>query len=234
MTDKILVVEDELNIAQIIKKYLEQKGNYQVLTAINGKEGYELAIKEKPFLIISDSMMPIMDGLELCDKVKGDKSLEGTLFLMLTGKTQQEDIIEGLNTGADGYMTKPFDIKEVMARVKAFEKIYKLQNRLKDELRERKKLEHELLKREKAKGALEMAGATAHELNQPLQAILSFSNLLESHDNSPEEVMVIASHLKSLIKQIRDITNKINNITKYETTEYVGETTIIDINKASS
>ena len=120
----ILVVDDEKHIVDILSLYLKKEG-YRVFTAENGQEGLNIAKQEDPLIIISDSMMPIMDGLEFCNKLKADESLKHIFFILLTGKTTTEDKIIGLNTGADEYLTKPFNNKEVLARINAFMRISK-------------------------------------------------------------------------------------------------------------
>lgn len=111
----ILVVEDDINILNIIK-YNLVKENYKVLTAIDGEEGYKIAMKKKPDLILLDIMMPKMDGLEVCKKIR---KVHDTPIIMLTAKAEEVDKVLGLDLGADDYITKPFSILELKARIKA-------------------------------------------------------------------------------------------------------------------
>jgi DNA-binding response OmpR family regulator len=113
---RILVVEDEHKIAQSIKKGLEQE-SYAVDVSYDGGTGYDMAVSEEYDLIILDLMLPVMDGLELCKKLRRE-SIQ-TPILMLTAKTQIDDKVTGLNTGADDYLTKPFAFVELLARIKA-------------------------------------------------------------------------------------------------------------------
>jgi two-component system, OmpR family, alkaline phosphatase synthesis response regulator PhoP len=114
--EKILVIEDEISISTLLKFNLEKSG-YTVITAMDGKEGLELAKSEKPDLILLDLMLPLMDGMEVCKNLRMDKNL--TPILMLTAKDEELDKILGLELGADDYLTKPFSPREVVARVKA-------------------------------------------------------------------------------------------------------------------
>jgi len=113
---KILIVEDEHRIATTLKKGLELE-HYTVDTAFDGQEGYDLASSEDYDLIILDLMLPFKDGLSICADLR--KEGNHTPVLMLTAKSQVEDKILGLDTGADDYLAKPFSFDELLARVKA-------------------------------------------------------------------------------------------------------------------
>ncbi|NCO89149.1 response regulator transcription factor, partial [Candidatus Roizmanbacteria bacterium] len=113
---KILVVEDEKRIADSIKKGLEQE-KYIVDVAYSGNDGYDLASTEKYDLIILDIMLPEISGIEICQSLR--KENNSTPILMLTAKGQIHEKVEGLNSGADDYLTKPFSFDELLARIKA-------------------------------------------------------------------------------------------------------------------
>ena len=116
MADKVIVVDDEVSIATLLKFNLEQAG-FTVETAHDGKAGLELAEKQDAVLIILDLMLPEMDGLEVCKRLRQQKV--NTPILMLTAKDDEFDKVLGLELGADDYLTKPFSPREVVARVKA-------------------------------------------------------------------------------------------------------------------
>jgi len=113
---RILVVEDEHKIANSIKKGLEQE-SYAVDVAYDGDDGFDLASTEDYDLIILDLLLPGMDGVTVCKKLREEKI--HTPILMLTAKGQTADKIEGLDAGADDYLTKPFAFEELLARVRA-------------------------------------------------------------------------------------------------------------------
>ena len=113
---KILVVEDNPSIHEFLEKGLKEQG-YAVDIAEDGKEGFYLATVNKYDLIILDIMLPFMSGIELCKELRAYKI--NTPILMLTAKDDSDDIIEGLDSGADDYMTKPFVLKELLARIRA-------------------------------------------------------------------------------------------------------------------
>lgn len=115
MSKKILVVDDEKNIVDIIAFNLHKEG-YDVICAYDGEKGLALAFAENPELILLDIMMPGLDGFEVCKKVR-EKSQ--TPIIMLTARAEEVDKVLGLELGADDYVTKPFGVRELMARVKA-------------------------------------------------------------------------------------------------------------------
>src|SRR5215469_12165119 len=112
---KILIIEDEANIAQIIKLYLEQ-ANFTTLIAADGVAGLEMHARERPDLVILDLMLPMLDGMEVCRRIR---AWANTPILMLTARQAEEDRIAGLELGADDYLVKPFSPREVVSRVKA-------------------------------------------------------------------------------------------------------------------
>ena len=113
---RILVVEDEHRIANSIKKGLQLE-KYAVDLAYTGTDGYDLAVTEEYDLILLDLMLPGMDGIQICMKLR-QKQIH-TPILMLTAKSQTDDKIEGLDSGADDYLTKPFSFEELLARIRA-------------------------------------------------------------------------------------------------------------------
>tara|TARA_R110000823_G_scaffold288701_3_gene407056 strand:+ start:15351 stop:19274 length:3924 start_codon:yes stop_codon:yes gene_type:complete len=115
-TYSVLVVEDNLEIQDYIASNLNEA--YTVFTAENGKKGINKAKKELPHLIISDIMMPLTNGIELCNTLKSDELTSHIPIILLTAKVGEENEIEGFKTGADAYITKPFSIKKLRVRVK--------------------------------------------------------------------------------------------------------------------
>ena len=115
MSKKILIVDDEKNIVDILKFNLKKEG-FLTLEAYDGEQGLEMALSQKPDLILLDIMLPKMDGLTVCRKLRQYIS---TPVIMLTAKEEEVDKVLGLELGADDYITKPFSQRELMARIKA-------------------------------------------------------------------------------------------------------------------
>jgi signal transduction histidine kinase/ligand-binding sensor domain-containing protein/DNA-binding response OmpR family regulator len=115
-TPLVLVVEDNADLRHFIKQSLSERSAYRVLEAANGLEGYQLAQQYIPDLVVSDIMMPKMDGIELCQRLKTDQSTSHIPVILLTAKTSVEHKLQGLGTGADDYLTKPFEVRELLTR----------------------------------------------------------------------------------------------------------------------
>lgn len=115
---KVLVVEDDPFFQRVLQKRLTVDG-YQVQTAADGREGMKAIVSFEPDLVISDWMMPEVDGLELCQSVKTGLGENAPYFILLTAKGEISDRLLGLETGADDYLVKPCDQGELMARVRA-------------------------------------------------------------------------------------------------------------------
>jgi two-component system alkaline phosphatase synthesis response regulator PhoP len=118
MKATILIVDDEKDIVEMLDYNLSREG-FKTITCHDGEKALELVDKEHPNLIILDLMLPEIDGLEVCKILKRNNSTSHIPIIMLTAKTQETDKIIGLELGADDYITKPFSVKEFLARVKA-------------------------------------------------------------------------------------------------------------------
>jgi two-component system alkaline phosphatase synthesis response regulator PhoP len=112
---KVLIIDDEKRIVDGVKKYYEQAG-FTVLAAYDGNQGYSLAIQEEPDLIVLDLMLPGMDGLDVCRKIR---QRDDVPIIMLTARVEETDKLIGLELGADDYVTKPFSPRELVARSRA-------------------------------------------------------------------------------------------------------------------
>ncbi len=115
MARRVLIVEDDHNIADLLRLYLE-KENYEVAIALDGLKGMEKFREVQPDLVLLDVMLPGMDGWGVCRAIRGESK---TPIIMLTAKSETEDKVFGLKQGADDYITKPFEMKEVLARIEA-------------------------------------------------------------------------------------------------------------------
>ena len=115
MAVSVLVVEDDKNIAELLQMYLEKEG-YAVTVAHDGGAGLSKFRAIKPDLVLLDVMMPVMDGWSVCKAIRGESQ---TPIIMLTAKSELDDKVTGLRAGADDYITKPFEMKEVLARIEA-------------------------------------------------------------------------------------------------------------------
>ena len=115
MAVSVLIVEDDRNIAELLQMYLEKEG-YAVTSAADGGQGLSKFRSIKPDLVLLDVMMPVMDGWAVCKAIRAESD---TPVIMLTAKGETDDKVAGLRSGADDYITKPFEMKEVLARIEA-------------------------------------------------------------------------------------------------------------------
>ena len=115
MAVSVLIVEDDRNIAELLQMYLEKEG-YAVTIAADGGQGLQKFRAIKPDLVLLDVMMPVMDGWAVCRAIRGEST---TPVIMLTAKGETDDKVNGLKSGADDYITKPFEMREVLARIEA-------------------------------------------------------------------------------------------------------------------
>jgi signal transduction histidine kinase len=194
---KILIVDDAIDTVELLKKRFRSEG-YDTEEAYNGEEGLQKVQEYSPDLIVLDIMMPKIDGYEVCQRLKADEQTKYIPVLMLTAKGEIEHKVKGLDIGADDYLAKPFDYKELSARVRSL---------LTTKAAHEKKVEVE------KSGALEqMMDQVAHEIRNPLTSIGGFarkvySKLPEGDPNRQYMEMIIkdVTVLESMIKQLIDL-----------------------------
>jgi len=159
-----------------------------------------------------------MDGIEICRKLKQQPKDTPMYIILLTARDREDDIVAGLDAGADDYITKPFGNNELRSRVNVGRRMIALQDAL--------------LEKEKLQAVFETAGAVCHELNQPLQVVSGVTELLlldvKNTDPHYEKLMTLMEQTE----RMGEITNKLMKITRYETKKYL-KSKIVDIDKAS-
>lgn len=216
---KILIAEDQPINSRLLRANLEKWG-HDVISTVNGTEAWEVFQNTNaPSLAILDWMMPYIDGVELCRRIRQLPHGELTYIILLTAKTEKNDIVEGLSAGANDYITKPFNPEELQARVRVGERVIDLQNRL--------------LEAERNRVLTQAAGAAAHEINQPLTVLIGMAELLmyQIDANSPHHENIQALHESA--RKISEIVKKMAQIRQYATKPYIEGIDIIDIDAAS-
>jgi phosphoserine phosphatase RsbU/P len=215
---RILFAEDDTISRKSLTRWMTGWG-YEVVPVENGIDAWEILQGENPpKLILLDWMMPGLDGIEVCRRVKRPEKDVFNYVILLSGRDDQQDIVDGLEAGSDDYITKPFRKNELRARLDVGRRFIEMQL--------------SLVEKEKLQGIIEMAGAVCHELNQPLQVVSASAEML-AHDIEPEHPMF--GKVERIMKQVErmgEITRKLMNVTRYETKDYL-TTRIVDIEKST-
>lgn len=211
---KILIVDDDRFLRNFVAASLGREG-YEVVQAENGEQGLEMARLEKPDLIITDIMMPVMDGEEFCRRIKSSDELKEIFLLVLTAKSNVHDRIKVLNIGADDYITKPISREELIAKVKASMRIRNLQKQLKASNQryqalnrdleranqELKQTQAQLLQQEKLASIGQLAAGIAHEINNPIGFINSNLGVLKEYITDVIRLLKKYDALSSFIRE---------------------------------
>jgi CheY-like chemotaxis protein len=216
----ILIVDDAPANIRVLVDILTE--HYEISAATGGRQALELITTgdpdAAPDLILLDIAMPDMDGYEVCRRLRSDPATGEIPVVFITASTDPETVAEAFGAGGSDYVRKPVSRAELLARVNS--------------ALSQRELTRKLIAEEKLQGVLEMAGAVCHELNQPLQTITGFAQLLALQtprdDPRAEHVGIINDE----VIRMAEITRKLMRITRYETMTYMEDTRIIDIDKA--
>lgn len=184
MATQILLIEDEVQIRDNVATLLSLKG-YDVTTAPDGREGISQAMVSPPDLILCDIMMPEMDGYQVLDTIRSNRSLATVPFIFLTAKTEDIDVRRGMVSGADDYLTKPFTLDSLLRTIES-------------------RLQREALREASLQAQMEelrrtITSVSTHEYNTPLSGILGFASLLMDHyqEFSEEDSLSMLSMIKA-------------------------------------
>ncbi len=180
----LLIVEDEPDLRTYLVNTLSE--HYRVSSAADGQAGFELATKHKPDLVLTDLMLPKIDGLELCKKIKNETTLKFTKVILLTARIDEESKMTALENGADDFITKPFSTTELKTRLKNLAQSLQLEKDLQthnlelaDALTNLKAAESKLLHSEKLSAIGSLAAGLLHEVNNPLNYTLTAAQILK-------------------------------------------------------
>ena len=218
---KILAVDDEPFILNLLELVLGRAG-FTVITAENGQIGLELARKEMPDIILADLMMPVIDGVESCKRIRSDKRFKETFFIVLTARTDKKDRVKLLNLGADDFLSKPINKDELIAKMNAFMRIRNLQLELKannDELllmnekyenqtgvliQARRKIDivqNKILKNEKLVSKGQIAAIVTGNINDPMFEVL---DKLNAHRKYISDLKRLVSWYETFTEKLPD------------------------------
>ncbi len=215
---RILLVDDDQEIGEVVVRFLQSEG-YDIQHVTLGAEGLELVKREDFDLLLLDVSLPDVNGFEICRRLRSDPHTEKLGILMLTGRGSVDAKVTGLASGADDYLTKPFDAQELLARVQA-------QLRLK-QLRER------LVEMEKIATIGQMVITLSHEINNPLTAIIWHAELLheslEAQACIPDDALASVKAIEREAHRIQQVMSKLAQVSRPAVKEYLPGTTMIDV-----
>ncbi|OGR14953.1 MAG: hypothetical protein A2277_21060 [Desulfobacterales bacterium RIFOXYA12_FULL_46_15] len=232
---KILIAEDDYVSRLLVRKAVGKIG-HEVIEAENGRIAWELFLEQEPDMIISDWMMPEMDGITLCQKIRASGRKMYSYIMLLTAKDKMTDLVEVFDAGADDYIIKPFKPDELRSRIKTGERIVQLERRhhqlqeelilqnkkLDSTLRELKTTQGHILQSEKMASIGQLAAGVAHEINNPIGFIGSNLDALKDYMEDVDELL---SHYQKLCKLLvaapggslcTEIQNEVKAITEFE------------------
>jgi two-component system cell cycle response regulator len=232
----ILLVDDEKANLKILETVL-RRGSYEFLEAESGEEALKLLEKENVDLIVLDLMMPGMDGFQTLERIKQNPTSAFIPVIIASALKESIDIERGLEVGAHDYFTKPLSDDDrrfqLPLKVRNLIKMKKMQDELANLNQELRKTQDKLIEKEKESAVVEMAGATSHELNQPLTAILGNLQLVMTKLPPGDPLTERLNKVLSQVERMVEIVKKIGQITRYKTKRYAENVKIVDIDNSS-
>jgi len=207
---KILIVDDQPINIKIVQRKIEKAG-MEVLVASNGNECLHIVSVNKPDIILLDIMMPEMDGIETCRKLKENQETSDIPIIFITAKSAKEDVLQGLDTGAVDYITKPLELDETLARIQT-------QLRVQEMHRENLDLTNRLAEMRRTSTVGAITQGIAHNLNNLLGVVVGYIDLMKIGKNKPELVERSISSMESAITRMVTIVSQLSSMAAQEDT----------------
>lgn len=231
---KILIVDDTPDMVTLMARAVQMQG-YKTLTANNGQQALETARAELPNAILLDIMMPNMNGIEVLKRLKADEDLHDIPVILVSAKSEDTDVIEGLEAGAHDYVTKPFKSPILAARLRSAvrvkqgnDQIIDINKQLQTEISIRKQKEQELVQAQKLEAIGQLAAGIAHEINTPSQYISDNIRFLEDAFSDINKSLEALKNLLDAAKNhtiTETLTNQIEDIIQEADIDYLTEET---------
>ncbi len=206
---KILIVDDQPANIMLLQRKLEKEG-LDVMVAFNGKQCLQLCEATVPDIILLDVMMPEMDGIETCQKLKANPRMQAVPVLFITAKNTKEGKLEGLNVGAVDYITKPIDLDETLARVNT-------QLKVKSLFEQNIRLQQKLAEARQAAAIGAITEGIAHNLNNLMGVVVGYLDLLKTDASVPENAARRIGHIDIAVQKMVKIVKTLTTISVNET-----------------
>ena len=225
---KVLVADDDADARSLVVSAISILG-CQTIQACDGPDAIEVYLEQKPDVAVLDMMMPGCSGLDVCHKIRESEGGALVPIIMLTARDGLSEKVAALESGVDDYLTKPFHYQELLARIKALLRVRELNLKLQEKNFELQAMQARLIDQERALLVVQLAGTAAHELGQPLAAILLNTHLLEAlpKDNPKHKQALVA--IKDDAKRMAELISKLKKVDPNRTTEYYSGTEILEI-----
>ncbi len=205
---KILIVDDQPINIKILQRKLKREG-IEVSLASNGLECLESARKDPPDLILLDIMMPGMDGIETCQRLKEDPEIGDIPVIFITAKTNKGDKLTGLDAGGVDYITKPIELDETMARIRT-------QLRLRTAYNENLELQERLAEARRTAAIGSITQGMSHSLNNLLGVVVGYLDLMKMHQNHPEKLEKSFQSMKRAVERMTDLVRQLGDVASRE------------------
>lgn len=217
----VLIADDDQTTLHMLRLAM-QDPKWNIIFCSDGQEALELCQKKLPDLALLDLNMPFVNGSEICQWLKNEERGVYIPVLMLTADNNTDTMVNNLELGADDYVVKPYKAKELKARMSALLRVKELT----DELRITREA---LLDKERQIVAMQVAGAAAHELGQPLTALMLLCDSLSGAQDDRSSLKVLLDEISSLTSNIRSFLSRLQSIREYKTKPYEEEVKILDL-----
>ncbi len=225
---RILIADDDPDTRVIVASVISILGHHPIVVA-DGQEAIKECEKQLPDLVIADYMMPALTGVEVCHRLKHDLGGDYIPVLMLTARDTIQDKVMALEEGVDDYITKPFNYQELQARVKALLRMRDLNVALRQKNEELKLMQERLVAQERQLAVGQLAGTAAHQLGQPLSAILLNCYLLDQLPKDDGKFSGALAAIKSDAKRMADMIERLRVVNASQREGYYGDTEILKL-----